>query len=99
MLFYWWILKIDLGRKKFDKFKKSIYSILDINKYFNLNFMNTNIPTNDEVKEVLLPLWTEAVLDPKYDKYFEYFSQTDNNPEEIVDKQVEKIKNKTKNIY
>jgi hypothetical protein len=34
--------------------------------------MNTNIPTNEEVKEVLLPLWLEEVLDPKYDKYFRY---------------------------
>jgi len=38
--------------------------------------MNINTPTNEEIKEVLLPLWKEAVLEPKYDKYFRYWPQT-----------------------
>jgi len=53
--------------KVIEKYKKFNEEVLKPN---NIE-VEIRIPTSEEVKNILLPLWKEEVLEPKYDHIFE----------------------------
>jgi hypothetical protein len=53
------------------------------------------VPTNDEIRDILVPLWIEAVLEPKYDHVFDYTggnSEFNNGYDDIYAKRLAAIK-------